>query len=121
LGADKVVVVDDEVLKDYQGDAYVHVGERICKEADPSVVLFGQTAIGRDLAPRLAARLGTAVAMDCWTARSCRRAGPATVVTPAPATRSTARLRSPRCAPRSTTRRSVMTPARRRWLSSPPT
>ncbi len=65
LGADKVIVVDDEVLKEYQGDAYVPIGERICKEADPSVVLFGQTMIGRDMAPRLAARLGTAAAMDC--------------------------------------------------------
>ena len=65
LGADKVIVVDDPVLKDYQGDAYVPIGERICKEVDPSVVLFGQTMIGRDMAPRLAARLGTAVAMDC--------------------------------------------------------
>ncbi len=65
LGADKVIVVDDPVLKDYQGDAYVPVGERICKEADPAVVLFGQTMIGRDMAPRLAARLGTAAAMDC--------------------------------------------------------
>jgi electron transfer flavoprotein alpha subunit len=65
LGADKVIVVDDPLLKGYQGDAYVPVGERICKEADPSVVLFGQTMIGRDMAPRLAARLGTAVAMDC--------------------------------------------------------
>jgi electron transfer flavoprotein alpha subunit len=65
LGADKVIVVDDDVLKDYQGDAYVPIGERICKEADPSVVLFGQTMIGRDMSPRLAARLGTAVTMDC--------------------------------------------------------
>src|SRR3972149_9136363 len=65
LGADKVVVVDDELLKEYQGDAYVPVGERICKELDPSVVLFGQTMMGRDMAPRLAARLGTAVAMGC--------------------------------------------------------
>ncbi len=65
LGADKVIVVDDPVLKDYQGDAYVPVGERVCKEVDPLVVLFGQTMIGRDMAPRLAARLGTAVAMDC--------------------------------------------------------
>ena len=65
LGADKVIVVDDPVLKDYQGDAYVAVGERICKEVDPLVVLFGQTMIGRDMAPRLAARLDTAVAMDC--------------------------------------------------------
>ena len=65
LGADKVIVVDDPLLKEYQGDAYVLIGERICKEADPTVVLFGQTMIGRDLAPRLAARLDTAVAMDC--------------------------------------------------------
>lgn len=65
LGADRVIVVDDPLLKDYQGDAYVPVGERVCKEVDPSVVLFGQTMIGRDMAPRLAARLGTAVAMDC--------------------------------------------------------
>jgi len=65
LGADKVIVVDDPVLKDYQGDAYVPVGERICKEADPLVVLFGQTMMGRDMAPRLAARMDTAVAMDC--------------------------------------------------------
>ncbi len=65
LGADKVVVVDDPVLKDYQGDAYVPVGERVCKEVDPLVVLFGQTMMGRDMAPRLAARMDTAVIMDC--------------------------------------------------------
>ncbi len=65
LGADKVIVVDDPLLKEYQGDAYVLIGERVCKEADPSVVLFGQTMTGRDMAPRLAARLDTAVAMDC--------------------------------------------------------
>ena len=65
LGADKVIAVDDPLLKEYQGDAYVPVGERVCKEVDPLVVLFGQTMIGRDMAPRLAARLGTAVAMDC--------------------------------------------------------
>jgi electron transfer flavoprotein alpha subunit len=65
LGADKVVVVDDPALKDYEGDAYVPVAERVCKETDPSVVLLGQTMAGRDMSPRLAARLGTAVAMDC--------------------------------------------------------
>ena len=65
LGAGKVIVVDDPVLKDYLGDAYVPVAERICKETDPAIVLLGQTMMGRDMAPRLAARLGTAVAMDC--------------------------------------------------------
>jgi electron transfer flavoprotein alpha subunit len=65
LGADKVIVVDDPALKDYEGDAYVPVAERVCKETDPSVVLLGQTMAGRDMSPRIAARLGTAVAMDC--------------------------------------------------------
>jgi electron transfer flavoprotein alpha subunit len=64
-GADKVIVVDDEILAPYQGDAYIPMAERISKEVDPAVVLMGQTMMGRDLAPRLAQRLGTAVAMDC--------------------------------------------------------
>ncbi len=65
FGAEKVIVVDDPILKDYQGDAYLPILERIAKEVDPLVILLGQTMIGRDLAPRLAQRLGTAVAMDC--------------------------------------------------------
>src|SRR3989442_6040927 len=65
FGAGKVIVVDDPILGEYQGDAYAPVAERISKETDASVVLLGQTMIGRDLAPRLAQRLGTAVAMDC--------------------------------------------------------
>src|SRR5207247_2581123 len=35
------------------------------KEVDPAVIVMGQTMMGRDMAPRLAQRLGTAVAMDC--------------------------------------------------------
>src|SRR6059058_1009669 len=65
FGASKVFVVDDAILKDYQGDSYVPIAERVAKEVDPAVILLGQTMIGRDLAPRLAQRLGTAVAMDC--------------------------------------------------------
>ena len=64
-GAQKVIVVDDAVLKDYNGDAYLPAAERIAKEVDAATILFGQTMMGRDLAPRLAQRLGTAVAMDC--------------------------------------------------------
>ncbi len=64
-GAAKVIVVDDEALGDYQGDAYLPVLERIAREVDPAVILLGQTMIGRDLAPRLAQRFGSAVAMDC--------------------------------------------------------
>jgi len=64
-GAARVIVVDDALLKDYQGDTFMPAAERIAKETQPSIVLLGQTMIGRDLAPRLAQRLGTAVAMDC--------------------------------------------------------
>jgi len=65
FGADKVYVVDDPLLKDYQTDSYVSVVERVAKQVMPQVVLLGQTVIGRDLAPRLAFRLGTAVTTDC--------------------------------------------------------
>lgn len=64
-GADKVYVVDDPMLKDYQTDSYLAVMEKIVKQVMPRIVLMGQTSVGRDLAPRLAFRLGTAISMDC--------------------------------------------------------
>jgi electron transfer flavoprotein alpha subunit len=64
FGADKVYVVDDPLLADYQTDSYLAVMEKVVKQVAPNILLLGQTAIGRDLAPRLAFRLGTAVAMD---------------------------------------------------------
>ncbi len=65
FGADKVYVVDDPLLKDYQTDSYVAVMERVIKQLSPRIVLMGQTAMGRDLAPRLAFRLGVGAALDC--------------------------------------------------------
>jgi len=65
FGADKVYVVDDPILKDYQTDSYVLVVEKVVKQVMPQILLLGQTSIGRDLAPRLAFKLNTAVAMDC--------------------------------------------------------
>jgi len=65
LGADKVYVIDDPLLKDYRTDPYVSVMEKVIKEVMPQILLLGQTSTGRDLAPRLAFRLGTAVSMDC--------------------------------------------------------
>ncbi|MBI4188090.1 MAG: electron transfer flavoprotein subunit alpha/FixB family protein [Chloroflexi bacterium] len=64
-GADKVYVIDNPLLKDYQTETYVPVMEKVVKQVMPQVVLLGQTTIGRDLAPRLAFRLGTAATMDC--------------------------------------------------------
>ncbi len=65
FGADKVYVVDDALLKDYQSDSYVAAVAKVAGEASPKVLLLGQTSIGRDLGPRLAFRLNTAVVMDC--------------------------------------------------------
>jgi len=64
-GADKVYIVDDPLLKDYQTDSYTAVIEKIVKQLMSRIILLGQTSIGRDLAPRLAFRLNTALSMDC--------------------------------------------------------
>lgn len=64
-GADKVYVVDDPILKDYQTDAYVPVMEKVVKQVMPQILIMGQTSIGRDLAPRLAFRLNTAASLGC--------------------------------------------------------
>ncbi len=65
FGADKVYVVDDPLLKDYQTDSYVLTLEKVAKQVMPQILILGQTSIGRDLASRLAFRLETAASMDC--------------------------------------------------------
>jgi len=65
FGAEKVYVVDDQLLKDYQTDSYVAVMEKVVKQIMPKVVMLGQTTTGRDLVPRLAFRLETAASLDC--------------------------------------------------------
>jgi len=64
-GADKVYIVDDPLLKDYQTDSYVAVMQKVVEKAQPQILILGQNDIGRDLAPRLAFRLETTVTMDC--------------------------------------------------------
>ncbi|OGN99907.1 MAG: hypothetical protein A2Y58_04825 [Chloroflexi bacterium RBG_13_51_52] len=64
-GADKVYIVDDLQLKDYQADVYISVLEKVIKQVKPQIIIMGQTDYGRELAPRLAFRLGTAATMDC--------------------------------------------------------
>ncbi|MBA7630294.1 Caffeyl-CoA reductase-Etf complex subunit CarE [subsurface metagenome] len=65
FGADKVYVIDDPLLKDYQTDSYAPVMEKLIKQVMPQIFLLGQTSIGRDLAPRLAFKLDTVATMDC--------------------------------------------------------
>jgi len=64
-GADKVYVVDDPALRNFLSESYVPVLEKVVREVRPEIFLLGQTSMGRDLAPRLAFRLGTGVALDC--------------------------------------------------------
>ncbi len=65
FGADKAYVIDDPLLKDYQTDSYVAVMEKAVNEVMPQILILGQTAIGCDLAPRLAFRLGTTTTVGC--------------------------------------------------------
>ena len=64
-GADEVHVVDDEKLQKFTTEAYAQAVCQMAKQYEPSVVLFGATSIGRDLAPRLSARLKTGLTADC--------------------------------------------------------
>ena len=64
-GADKVMVCDSPLLKDYTTDAYAKVVCDMVNEYKPEVLLIGATNIGRDLGPRCAARLHTGLTADC--------------------------------------------------------
>ena len=64
-GADKVIVCEDPRLENYTTDAYAEVICNVVREYKPEILLFGATNIGRDLAPRCAARLHTGLTADC--------------------------------------------------------
>ena len=64
-GADKVYVVADAKYADYNTDLYTDAICQLVKEYKPSALMLGATADGRDLAPRVAARLGTGLCADC--------------------------------------------------------
>ena len=64
-GADKVIVCESPLLKDYTTDAYAKVICDMVMEMKPEIMLIGATNIGRDLGPRLAARLHTGLTADC--------------------------------------------------------
>lgn len=64
-GADRVIVVDDPELKDYRTEPYAHALACVINEYKPEIVLVGATAIGRDLGPRVSARVATGLTADC--------------------------------------------------------
>jgi electron transfer flavoprotein alpha subunit len=64
-GADKVYLVQDKELRLYRTEPYADALSAVITQHKPSIVLFGATTTGRDLAPRIAARLRTGLTADC--------------------------------------------------------
>ncbi len=64
-GADKVIVVDDPELKEYRTEPYAHALSSVIEKYKPEIMLVGATAIGRDLGPRVSARIHTGLTADC--------------------------------------------------------
>ncbi len=64
-GADKVLVMQDETFELYSTEPYTQAMFQAINAEMPEIVLFGATSIGRDLAPRVSARLLTGLTADC--------------------------------------------------------
>lgn len=64
-GADKVVLVDDPVLETYTTEPYAQAVTAVIEQCKPEILMYGATAIGRDLAPRVSARVKTGLTADC--------------------------------------------------------
>lgn len=65
LGADRVYLLGGDALVAGGQDAHLQAYERVCGETEPSAVLVSKTDAGSDIGPRLATRIGAALAQDC--------------------------------------------------------
>lgn len=64
-GADTVLTIEHPALKEYLTEPFTKAMAAVIKEKEPEIVLFGATSIGRDLAPRVSARIHTGLTADC--------------------------------------------------------
>ncbi len=64
-GADKVYLASGAPFEDSEPEYFVQIIVKICSQLEPRIILFGQTDMGRDIAPRLAGRLNVPVILDC--------------------------------------------------------
>ena len=64
-GADKVYTVEHPLLSRVQIDLYLAALQAVCTSINPDTILIGRSALGRQLAPRLACRLGVSLLQDC--------------------------------------------------------
>ncbi|HOX28889.1 MAG TPA: electron transfer flavoprotein subunit alpha/FixB family protein [bacterium] len=64
-GAAKVYVADDAALAAFNGEAYANVLVKLIEASKPGIVLVGASINGKDLAPRISAKIGAGLASDC--------------------------------------------------------
>ncbi|EXG88218.1 electron transfer flavoprotein alpha subunit apoprotein [Clostridium sp. ASBs410] len=64
-GADRVIVVDGPEFKEYRAEPYTHALASAIREYKPEIVLIGATAVGRELGPKVSARIATGLTADC--------------------------------------------------------
>jgi len=64
-GGERVYTVEDALLADSQVDLHLAALTALCRTVAPDIILLGRTALGRDLGPRLACRLGVGLLQDC--------------------------------------------------------
>lgn len=64
-GASKVFILENTLLKQYSPSGYSKALLSLLEELKPEVILFAATSMGKDLSPRLAAKLGVSLASDC--------------------------------------------------------
>ena len=65
VGVDEVIIVTDEIFKDYDTEIYLEAAVKLIKEIQPKIVLIGATTQGRDLAPRISSTIQTGLTADC--------------------------------------------------------
>lgn len=64
-GASKVFICENTLLSHYSPSGYTQALVSLIEEVKPEIILFAATAMGKDLSPRLAAKLGVSLASDC--------------------------------------------------------
>ncbi len=64
-GADRVISVENPMLEVYMTEPYVYALAKVLENYKPDILLMGATAIGRDLGPRVSARMQTGLTADC--------------------------------------------------------
>jgi electron transfer flavoprotein alpha subunit len=65
LGVNRVLTVEGPEFSEFHPDRLAAIITDVCRQIKPLIILFGHTDLGRDVAPRLAAKLGGSVCLDC--------------------------------------------------------